>query len=99
MNHLPSFTVNFDDDGIVTAYFNGSPQPETIVVSEVNYHSEETVDAGDWFELWNHGDHPYISTTGWCVMMNHCMPFYFPYHTTLMPGEGWWSVQTLLSFS
>ena len=31
MNH---FTVNFDDDGIVNRYFNGSPQPETIVVSE-----------------------------------------------------------------
>lgn len=84
---LPSFTVNFDDDDIVTAYFNGSPQPETIVVSEVNYHSEETVDAGDWFELWNHGDHP-IYLDNWMVRDDEPLhAFYFPYHTTLMPGE------------
>jgi hypothetical protein len=37
------------------AVFNGSYQPPKITFSEVNYHSNDTRDAGDWIELHNYG--------------------------------------------
>jgi len=63
---LNNFLSNISVDETFTAYFDGAPAPEEIVVSEVNYNSEETVNAGNWIELWNHGISD-VNISGWKI--------------------------------
>ena len=53
-----TFTANVGTHTYFIANFTGSPKPNTLEVSEINYHSDPTRDAGDWFELHNFGDTP-----------------------------------------
>lgn len=48
-------TINFTSTDQITAYFSGSSQSPKITISEINYHSASTADAGDWIELHNYG--------------------------------------------
>jgi hypothetical protein len=83
------FTVNVDDDASFTAYFTGSPQPEEIVISEINYNSEASVDAGDWLEIWNHGDYP-VDLSGWWVQDGEPLHQYIlPEDLVLAPNQRW----------
>ena len=63
---LNSFLSNISEDELFTAYFEGAAAPEEIVVSEVNYNGEETVNAGNWMELWNHGLAD-VNISGWKI--------------------------------
>ena len=63
---LSTFLSNISSDEIFTAYFDGAPAPEEIVVSEINYNAEETVNAGNWIELWNHGIAD-VNISGWKI--------------------------------
>lgn len=36
----------------------GNVAPLTLVPDEINFHSEESIDGGDWFELYNYGSTP-----------------------------------------
>ncbi len=40
---------------LFTAHFTGAAVPLNLTVSEINYHSKATADAGDWLELYNYG--------------------------------------------
>ncbi len=60
------FLSNISSDETFTAYFEGAPMPEEITVSEVNYHPEETVNAGNWLELWNYGTAA-VNLSGWKI--------------------------------
>ena len=78
--------VNFTDDAFLTAYFTGSPQPEEIIISEVNYHSEDSRDAGDWLELHNAGDYT-VDISGWEIKDQQPLhSFVIPEDTYLEPG-------------
>ena len=48
-----TFTSNFTDTTSLTANFNGEAMGNPIQISELNYHSDSTADAGDWLELYN----------------------------------------------
>lgn len=86
---LAGFTENIDDDATFTAYFTGSPQPEEIVISEINYNSESSVDAGDWMEIWNHGAYP-VDLSGWRVQDGEPLHnFIIPEDLVLAPGQRW----------
>ena len=48
-----SFTKNISDNTTFTANFNGTPIANPIIISEINYNSDSTLNAGDWIELHN----------------------------------------------
>lgn len=52
------FTTDVLANTAFVAVFTGAPKPNTLKISEINYHSDPTRDAGDWFELYNQGDTP-----------------------------------------
>lgn len=51
-----SFTNNFTSSTTFTANFTGSSLVNPIVISEVNYNSDSTLNGGDWVELHNTSD-------------------------------------------
>lgn len=61
-----AFLSNITEDITFTAYFEGAPMPEEITISEVNYNAEETVNAGNWIELWNYGA-ANVNISGWKI--------------------------------
>lgn len=54
----PVFTADVANSTVFVAKFNGSPAPISLKISEINYHSDPTRNAGDWFELRNTGNSP-----------------------------------------
>ncbi|MFH2095699.1 MAG: CotH kinase family protein, partial [Bacteroidota bacterium] len=62
--HNPAFTMNLDTNDIFTAYFFGAPDTNRISISEINYNSSVSYDAGDWVELHNYGTTD-IDLSGW----------------------------------
>jgi len=53
-----SFTIDLSTFSSFTAHFTGSPKPVELAVSEINYQSDPTRDAGDWIEIQNVADYP-----------------------------------------
>ena len=51
-----SFTANVDFETTFTANFNGALIPNPIVISEIHYNSDSTLNSGDWVELHNTSD-------------------------------------------
>ena len=48
-----SFTNNISENTTFTANFNGSAIANPVIISEINYNSEQTINSGDWIELHN----------------------------------------------
>lgn len=84
---LNSFISNIDDDVTFTAYFDGAAAPSLITISEINYNSEPTVDAGNWVELYNFGDAD-VNISGWILTdANPIHNYTIPEGTWLLAGE------------
>lgn len=82
-----TFTNNFTSDQLFTAYFTGSAASEDITVSEINYQNEASVDAGDWFEIWNYGTAA-VNLSNWQVKDGSPLNnFKLPEGTILNPDE------------
>jgi hypothetical protein len=63
----PALKVNVDTNDVFIAHFIKDPIVPIIpkiVFSEINYHSSDTLDAGDWVEIWNI-DTTEINLSGW----------------------------------
>lgn len=81
-----SITINMDESEPFTAVFNGTPLTPEIVVSEVNYNSNDDVDMGDWMELHNAGDFT-VDLSMWEVRDgSDAYSYTIPAGTTLAPG-------------
>lgn len=63
-NYNSSVTFNYTANDVVTAYFTGSSSPAKLSVSELNYNSKPTNNAGDWIELHNFGT-TVLDISGW----------------------------------
>ncbi len=50
---VPAFNVNITEATTFTANFNGTGISNPIIISEINYNSDSTLNAGDWIELHN----------------------------------------------
>lgn len=61
-----SVTYDFTGNDNITAYFTGSAVTPRLIVSEINYNSDPSADAGDWIELHNIGTTP-LNISGWKV--------------------------------
>lgn len=59
-----SITLNFASNDSVIAYFVGSPITPHVTISEINYQSADSADAGDWVEFYN-PDSVEVDLTDW----------------------------------
>ncbi|MEI6577000.1 MAG: lamin tail domain-containing protein [Bacteroidota bacterium] len=85
-NNNPSITLNITSDAVFTAVFMASSFKGKLSISELNFHSDTTRDAGDWIEFHNYGNGP-LDVSGWrftdSVVYHR---YYFPAATIIAPG-------------
>jgi len=82
-----SLVVDIPADIEFTAVFVPDTNAGKIVLSEINYHSDSTLNSGDWIELYNCGNSP-VDVSGWKlsdVVSYH--EFSFPAGSEVQPGE------------
>lgn len=80
-------TYDFTSTDQITAYFSGSAQTPKITISEINYHSASSQDAGDWLELHNYGTVA-LDISNWKLKDDKDYNTYtFPVGTVIDAGE------------
>jgi len=80
-------TVNFTSTDQITAYFSGSSESPKLTISEINYHSASTQEAGDWIELHNYGSVD-LDISNWKLRDKKDYHTYtFPVGTVIESGE------------
>ena len=57
-----------------------------VLVSEINYNSENSIEAGDWVEIWNAGNAP-VAINGWQMKDNSDINIFTFGALTLSPGQ------------
>jgi hypothetical protein len=70
------------------AHFTKTTYSTKVIISEINYNSESTVDAGDWIEIWNYDQSVSANLNGWYFTdsdSNHS--FRFPANTQIAPNS------------
>ena len=83
----PAFTINFSSASVLTAHFSGSPQPNGLIVSEINYHSDAFTDSGDWIEIKNTAPYPLDISDYTFQDREWFHAFVAPTGTVLLPDE------------
>ena len=87
-NPANSLELNISSDATFTAVFSPNTNPEKFSISEINYHSDSTRDAGDWIEFHNYSSNP-LDISGWRFsdsVQTH--NYAFP-SGTVMPAGAW----------
>ncbi|MBK9983679.1 MAG: lamin tail domain-containing protein [Saprospiraceae bacterium] len=82
-----SVTINLKPFSEFTAHFTGTAQPVALELSEVNYQSDVTRDAGDWFEIRNAADYAIDLTDFKMQDREWYNAFPVPAGTILQPNE------------
>lgn len=84
-NH--SIELNIPLSETFRAVFTDGAPLENLTISELNYHSDTTRNAGDWIELLNYGT-AQINLSGWKLTDTEILnDYFFPPNTFLEPGE------------
>jgi len=74
-------------DDTFTAHFTGSATQASVTISEINYHSDDTRNAGDWVELHNYGN-TQMDISDWTFKDGiDASQFILPMPTILQPQE------------
>ncbi len=82
-----SINLNITSDAIFNAVFTVNPYAGKLSISELNYHSDSTRDAGDWIEFHNYGNGS-LDISGWKFSDSRIYNKYiFPSGTIVQPGE------------
>lgn len=80
-------TLNISTNEKLTAYFTGTKTDLKLTLSEINFYSPTTTDAGDWIELHNNGTSS-IDLSDWSIKdQNDYNKFTFPFNTILLPNQ------------
>ena len=80
-------TVNIFEDDNFTAVFNSNSSILQLEISEINYHSHDQLDAGDWVEIHNEAPTP-LDLSYWSIEQgNGQFSFVFPFGTVLQADE------------
>ena len=80
-------TINLDESEPFKAIFNGAAIIPELMVTEINYNSNNSIDAGDWVEIYNNGAIP-IDLSEWNLMDRSDAYFYnIPFGTQINPGD------------
>lgn len=70
------------------AHFKRESYSDKLIVSEINYNSEASVDAGDWIEIWNYDKSLTASLNGWYFTdEDSAHIFRFPGNIMIRPDE------------
>lgn len=86
-NPEDTLNLNIFTGTTFTAVFTESEYEGIFAISEVNYHSDSTRDAGDWIEFHNYGDGP-INISGWTFTDSNVLnEFQFPDGTIMQPND------------
>jgi len=81
-----SVNYNISTNDLFVANFTGSPKPQSVTISEINYNPDPSMDGGNWIELHNFGNEA-IDLTAWTIKTkNHWDKFTFKDRTILNPG-------------
>lgn len=87
MNTSRTITVNLDHFDTFKAVFSGTAEDAKIVVSEVNYHPDSTLNGGDWLELHNYSEQS-LDISDWVLNdSKHYHKFIFPVGTVIPSGS------------
>ncbi len=98
-NPNASITLNISSEATFNAVFTESEFIGEIAISEINYHSDSTRDAGDWVELHNFGNGN-IDISGWRFTDGTVSnDFFFPEGTILEPDDRIVLSQNLVLFN
>ncbi len=80
-------TINLDESEPFNAIFNGASIIPEIVVTEINYNSNNSIDAGDWVEIYNNSPIP-IDVSDWNLMdRSDAYIFNIPFGTQIDPND------------
>ncbi len=83
----PVFRDTLSRTATFQAHFTKSTYSSKVVVSEINYNSESTLDAGDWIEIWNYNPTLPASLNGWYFTdSDSTHVFRFPSNTQIAPN-------------
>lgn len=73
---------------IFSAHFKSETFSNQVIISEINYNSEITVDAGDWIEIWNYDKSLSASLNGWYFTdADSTHKYLFPENTVIGPDQ------------
>jgi len=82
-----TLTINLDESEPFVAIFNGTETIPEIIVSEINYNSNNSIDAGDWVEIYNNSAIP-IDLSDWNLKdRSDAYIFNIPFDTQLDPND------------
>ena len=96
-----SMNVPVYEDFNLTAFFTSSLGGDTIdlVINEINYHSLDSFNTGDWIEIYNNGSEP-IDLDGWYFTdENPEHRFTFPVYSSIQSGDYIILAQDTMMFS
>lgn len=73
---------------VITARFEEAAVPDVnVILNEINYHSADEFDTGDWLELMNFGQDP-ADVSGWQLRdEDAAVPLYLPAGTVIQPMD------------
>ena len=86
-NNNQTINVNIFTSANFTAVFDETQVEGILSISEINYHSDSTRDAGDWIEFHNYGNSALDISGWWFTDSNVANVFEFQAGTILQPDE------------
>ncbi len=82
-----SIEADMSSDVLFTAVFEPTDVEGQLLITEINFHSADTHDSGDWIECFNAGNAP-LDLSAWKVKdANPWDAYLWPEGSTLLPGE------------
>jgi len=82
-----SISINMEESETFTANFTGTPETPAIIITEINYNSNNDFDAGDWIEIYNNSDNA-IDISEWTIRdASDAYKYIIPYGTVLSVAE------------
>jgi hypothetical protein len=83
----PSIEVDISSDVLFTAVFVPTDVEGILLISEINFHSADSLDSGDWIEFFNAGNAA-LDLSNWKVKdANPWDSYIWPEGSTLLPGQ------------
>ncbi|TSA33636.1 MAG: hypothetical protein D4R64_13930, partial [Porphyromonadaceae bacterium] len=82
------FLDTLEQSAVFKAHFKLETYSDKLIISEINYNSETSIDAGDWIEIWNLDITWTASLNGWYFTDEDSTHVYrFPENTVISPDE------------
>lgn len=88
LNSVFSDTININNINFTAHFQQAFPISTAVTISEINYNSEPSRDAGDWIEFWNYDQSGTADLTGWYFTDDNATNvFNFSSGTSLAPNQ------------